>query len=95
MNQEIFKQWFFQKFVLAVREQVKGLPEKAMLLLNTAPSHSSDDILKTEDGNIFVIYLSPNDTSLIQLMDQGVLESFKRRCLCCVAGGRQKLKIIL
>lgn len=81
MNQAIFEQWFFQKFVPAVREHLcaKGLPEKAMLLLDNAPSHPSIDILKTEDGNIFVTYLPPNVTSLIQPMDQGILETFKRR----------------
>jgi hypothetical protein len=70
-----------KQFVTSVREQLwsKNLPERAMLLLDNAPSHPNDRVLKTSDGRIFVAYLLPNVTSLLQPMDQGVLEAFKRR----------------
>ncbi|XP_056648741.1 jerky protein homolog-like [Diorhabda sublineata] len=81
MNQAIFKEWFFQDFVPSVKkfQEENGLPKKAVLLLDNAPSHPSESTLKTEDGLIFVTYLPPNVTSLIQPMDQGVISSLKRR----------------
>jgi hypothetical protein len=81
MNQEIFKDWFFKQFVPSVREHLrsKNLPETSMLLLDNAPSHPNDSVPKTRDGRIFVAYLPPNVKSLLQPMDQGVLEAFRRR----------------
>ncbi|XP_056636254.1 jerky protein homolog-like [Diorhabda sublineata] len=56
MNQAIFKEWFFQDFVPSVKkfQEENGLPKKAVLLLDNAPSHPSESTLKTEDGLIFV-----------------------------------------
>jgi hypothetical protein len=50
---------------------------KALFLLNNAPSHPSMSILTSEDGNIFVLYLPPNVSSIAQPMDQGVMETMK------------------
>ena len=43
MNQAIFHEWFFIIFVLSVTkfQDEKGLPKKADLLLDNAPSHPS------------------------------------------------------
>lgn len=81
MNQAIFTSWFKNKFVPSVRQHLKekGLPLKAVLLLDNAPSHPTESTLTSEDGQIFVHYLPPNVTSLIQPMDQGVISSLKRR----------------
>jgi hypothetical protein len=81
MNQTIFKTWFFDVFIPSVRQyqNEKRLPTKAVLLLDNAPSHPSESQLISEDGQIFVHYLPPNVTSLIQPMDQGVISSLKRR----------------
>jgi hypothetical protein len=53
------KDWFFKQLVPSVREHLRSenLPERAMLLLDNAPSHPNDSILKTRDGTIFVAYL--------------------------------------
>lgn len=56
----------------------ENLPEKALLVLDNAPSHPSESVLKSKCGNIFVKYLPPNVTALIQPMDQGVIASVKR-----------------
>lgn len=56
----------------------KNLPAKALLVLDNAPSHPSTEHLQSQDGQIEVIFLSPNTTSLLQPMDQGVLENLKR-----------------
>uniref|UniRef100_A0A8C4TJD3 Jerky protein homolog-like n=1 Tax=Erpetoichthys calabaricus TaxID=27687 RepID=A0A8C4TJD3_ERPCA len=81
INREIFKDWFFKHFVPAVRDHLrsKNLPQRAVLLLDNAPSHPSKNVLKTSDDQIFVAYLPPNMTLLKQSMDQGVLEAFKQR----------------
>ncbi|GBN97024.1 hypothetical protein AVEN_129152-1 [Araneus ventricosus] len=50
---------------------------KALLVLDNAPSHPSEEELK--DGNIQAVFLSLNVAALIQPMDQGMIESVKRR----------------
>jgi len=45
--------------------------------LDNAPSHPSEEELMKRD--IKAIFLPPNVTSLIQPMDQGVIEWLKRR----------------
>lgn len=50
---------------------------KAILLLDNAPSHPPVEELRTSDGAIFVIYMPPNVTPLIQPMDQNVLRLTK------------------
>ena len=68
------------EYVPAVKQyqDQRGIPvKKALLLLDNAPSHPGTDALVSE--NIRAKFLPPNTTSLVQPMDQGVLESFKRR----------------
>lgn len=80
MDRVIFKNWFDHNFVPQVREHLKsiGLPERAVLLLDNAPSHPNENVLKSDDGQIFVKYLPPNVTALIQPMDQGVIAAMKK-----------------
>lgn len=77
MNCDIFKRWFDNNLVPKVQKYLKskGLPEKAVLLINNAPSHPSE--LKSTYGKIFAKFLPPNVTALIQPMDQGVISSPK------------------
>lgn len=79
MNQQLFKDWFHSEFVPAVKKHLKSqkLPMKAALVLDNAPSHPSEEELK--DGDIEAVFLPPNVTALLQPMDQGVIESVKRR----------------
>lgn len=82
MNQEIFRDWFHKVFVPSVRDDLlkKNLPPKAVLVLDNAPSHpSQEDALESEDGLIKKFFLPPNSTALIQPMDQSVIENLKRR----------------
>lgn len=78
MSSDLFQTWFFEKFVPSVEKFLKkqGLPRKAILLLDNAPSHPNELILRSED--IIVKFFPPNVTSIGQPMDQGVLETFKR-----------------
>lgn len=57
----------------------KGLPVKALLLLDNAPAHPDVSNLVSECGGIKALYLPANTTAIIQPMDQGVLEATKRR----------------
>ena len=77
MNGAIFEDWFRNKFVPGVEKflESKGLPRKAVLVIDNAPSHPSN----LEDGDIKVCFFPPNVTSISQPMDQGVLECLKRR----------------
>lgn len=78
MDCNLFKSWFIDEFVPSVEKDLnqKKLPIRAVLLLDNAPSHPSEKELVKED--IKVIFLPPNVTSLIQPMDQGVIEWLKR-----------------
>lgn len=80
MTREIFKSWFHSKFVPQVTDflKSKGLPVNAVLFLDNAPSHPHESELTSADGKIFVSYLPPNVTALIQPMDQGVIVTLKR-----------------
>ena len=83
-TQEIFTRWFHDHFVPLVvkfqREELGISAEnvKAILLLDNAPAHPAINELIGLQGRIKVIYLPPNTTSLIQPMDQGVIEACKR-----------------
>ena len=55
----------------------KGLPIQALLLLDNAPSHPTEDELKSKDGQIVTMFLPPNFTPLIQPMDQNVIRLTK------------------
>ncbi|XP_050298400.1 jerky protein homolog-like [Anthonomus grandis grandis] len=79
MTAGIFKEWFKEIFVPEVRKFLKkhGLPEKALLLLDNAPSHPPVEELLSDDGLIQVMYMPPNVTPLIQPMDQNVIRLTK------------------
>lgn len=79
MTAEIFSEWFHKTFVTAVRQHLRSqkLEEKAVLLLDNCPAHPPAASLRSKDGKIFVKYLPPNTTSLIQPMDQGIIRAVK------------------
>lgn len=80
MDANIFRDWFMNEFVPKVKKHLKkrNLPEKAILILDNAGTHPVD--FKCEEApGIKLVFLPPNVTSLIQPMDQGVIECLKRR----------------
>ena len=81
MDTRIFLEWFHNQFVPAVTKYLneKGLPTKALLLLDNAPSHPDVKTLVSSNGSIKALFLPPNTTALFQPMDQGVIEALKRR----------------
>ena len=80
MNSEIFAEWFQKDFVLAVKRHQRAQnihSPKALLLMDNCSAHPEE--LKTRDGSVTCMFLSRNTTSLIQPMDQGVLQAMKNR----------------
>ena len=81
VNTEIFSSWFHDQFVPYVQRELKSksLSPKALLILDNCSAHPEEDVLMSDDGLVIAKFLPPNVTSLIQPMNQGVLESMKRR----------------
>lgn len=80
MNATLFVEWFTNDFIKTVKKWRHDHKKigKVLLLLDNAPSHPSAEALNSLDPNFQVMYLPPNVTSLIQPMDQGVIEKLKR-----------------
>ena len=78
VTQAIFPDWFFHHFIPEVEKYClkKDILFKILLLLDSALGHPPfmDDF----HPNVKVMHLPPNTTSLIQPMDQGVIETFKK-----------------
>jgi len=77
MSAAIFEKWFKTEFVPEVKKflKSKNLPEKALLIVDNARCHPQ----KLSVRGIEMIFFPPNITSIGQPMDQGVLESYKRK----------------
>lgn len=74
----IFIDWFKNVFIPSVRERRLEEGEKVLLLLDNAPCHPSTEVLNSIDPQFKVYYLPPKVTSILQPMDQGVIECMKR-----------------
>lgn len=51
---------------------------KALLLLDNAPAHPTEEKLVSSDGKICAVCLPPNTTSVVQPVDQGLICACKR-----------------
>ena len=80
VNTEIFSEWFHEQFVPYARAKLSEivLEAKSILFLNNCSAHPEAEDLISDDGKFRAHFLRPNVTSLIQPMDQRVLESMKR-----------------
>ena len=81
MTTDQFMEWFHTDFVRYVSKKLKSLGEKpnAVLILDNCFAHPDREDLISDDGTIFAKFLPPNVTALIRPMDQGVIESAKKR----------------
>lgn len=79
-DKDLFKKWFDECFVPEVRKWLKdhNFPQKALLLLDNTPGHPSGEELTTEDKCITAMFLPPNCTTLIQPMDQNIIQFVKQ-----------------
>ena len=88
-NSAIFSNWFSNHSVPAVRiyqEEVLKISSnevRAILILDNAPPHPSEDILSSGEGKIKVLFIPPNTTSIQQPMDQVVISAVKRHHIRC------------
>lgn len=80
MDTSIFIEWYDTVFIPEVKkhQRTTGNSGNVLLLIDNAPSHPSNLSLERENGKFKVVFLPPNITSVLQPMDQGVIESFKR-----------------
>ncbi|XP_053145978.1 tigger transposable element-derived protein 1-like isoform X2 [Hemicordylus capensis] len=78
VTRTIFMSWFNDCFVHEVERYLreKNLVFKALLLLDNAPGHPPDLLLA--HPNVEVVFLPPNTASLIQPLEQGIIQAFKR-----------------
>ena len=81
MDARLFTDWFHHKFVPRVKRfcEENVIEYKILLLLDNAPAHPSIEVLQSRDGCVTTMFLPPNTTSLMQPMDQAVLDPLKRR----------------
>ena len=81
MTAEQFYEWFHHDFVPHVQGQLKSLGEEPndILVFDNCSAHPDAKELVNYDGKVIAKYLPPNVTVLIQPMDQGVIQSVKKR----------------
>ena len=79
MNTDIFHTWFHNSFIPLVRTHLTSIGQepKAVLVLDNCPAHPDSSELVSDDGKIIAKYLPPGVTSVIQPMNQGVLQALK------------------
>nr|XP_053652696.1 uncharacterized protein LOC128702480 isoform X3 [Cherax quadricarinatus] len=79
LDKENFQDWFYHHFEPEVKQHFKkiGLPQasKAILILDNCRADPNE--FELVSGNIFTTYLPSNVTSLIQPMEQGVIQTIK------------------
>ncbi|XP_055643599.1 jerky protein homolog-like [Toxorhynchites rutilus septentrionalis] len=74
-----FTDWFYSVFVPEIKRKAaaQNRPAKALLILDNCTAHCSKDKFQVDDAEIQVIFLPPNVTSILQPMDQGIINAFK------------------
>nr|XP_033330929.1 tigger transposable element-derived protein 1-like [Megalopta genalis]XP_033330930.1 tigger transposable element-derived protein 1-like [Megalopta genalis]XP_033330931.1 tigger transposable element-derived protein 1-like [Megalopta genalis] len=77
MDKTIFLDWFENHFKPSVKQyqEEKQISGKVILLLDNCEAHKA---LLQEDKDFKIMYLPPNTTSILQPMDQGIVEKTKR-----------------
>ena len=81
MTLAVFEDWFINHFVPNVERYYTkmGISFKVLLVLDNASGHPAQ--LGDFYSNVKMVLLPPNTTALLQLMDQGVIASFKANYL--------------
>lgn len=78
VTREIFQEWYSNSFCPSVKSYCdrNGLEPKVILLLDNAPGHPTS-LDTPRDLKVYVKFLPPNTTSILQPMDQGAIANFK------------------
>ncbi|XP_055383839.1 tigger transposable element-derived protein 1-like [Condylostylus longicornis] len=79
MTAILFKKWYQEHFRPAVKSYCErnGLEQKALLILDNAPGHPQNLSEVQTCLPVEIIFTPPNTTSILQLMDHGVIATFK------------------
>ena len=72
VDREVYKGWWFNIFLPAVRKFTK---EPVALLMDNCSGH--DPTLTDPTGQVEIIFLPPNCTSVYQPLDQGIISTLK------------------
>lgn len=78
MTRPLFMEWFKKSFIPEVKKFLTRInkPHKALLLVDNAPSHPSEEEVNT-DSNFRIMFLPPNCTAVIQPLDQNLIQNIK------------------
>ena len=81
MDTSLFLDWFHNTFVPFVQQELLklGLEPRAILTRDNCLAHPDPELLVSKDKMITIQFLPANVTSLIQPMDQGVIQALKLR----------------
>jgi len=68
-----FTEWFHQCFIPEVKEclEKEGLPLKVLQIIDSTPGLLQS--ISIEDENVEVVFLPPDTTTLLQLLDPGII----------------------
>lgn len=81
MTAALFTEWYDEIFIPEVKKYQKSLEKegsKVLLIVDNAQSHPTEELLERGNGQFTTMFLPPNVTSLLQPMDQSVIETMKR-----------------
>lgn len=80
IDQEIFADWYNNYFKTAVRkyQSKKGVTGKVLLLVNNHKEYILPEEESTQDDHFAILFLPTNITSILQPLDQGIIEDVKR-----------------
>lgn len=78
MTRPLFMKWFKTSFIPEVKKFSMRInkPCKALLLVDNAPSHPSEEEVNT-NPNFRIMFLPPNCTAVLQPMDQNLIQNIK------------------
>lgn len=80
MTAALFTEWYDEIFIPEVKKHQKCLGKegsRVLLIVDNAPTHPTEKLLERGNSQFITIFLPPNVTSLLQPMDQSVIETMK------------------
>lgn len=76
MTDGLFIERFDKIFIHEVKKPQKSLGKessKVLIILDSAPTHPTQELLERENGQFKTMFLPPNVTSMLQPLDQSVI----------------------